>query len=232
MLEVALFQNELYPITNILILGDYADAYNISLHPKLPSGLQVSPRKLTDELCEVHYHLTELRNLFPKAKITYLEGNHEFRLARYITAKCIELNGLIKLLPEYLHFKSLKIDWLPYGRDQIFKFNNVPLYARHEPFNGGKHCALGSLDRAKISHIFGHTHRKQSATIQTAIKEEISAYSMGNLVNSKSEIFDYMDHDDWSQGFGFVFIEGGDWHLDYVDIKNGKACYHGTMYGS
>lgn len=231
MLEIATFQNELYPISEVLILGDYADAYSISLHSKLPSHLQVSPRTLTDELVEVHLHLTELRDLFPKAKITYLEGNHEWRMAKYIITKCPELDGLVKTLPEYLHLDNLKIDWIPYGRHQLYNINNTSLFARHVPFNGGKHTAMGSLDKGKISLIFGHTHRKQSATLRTAAGEEIVSYSMGNLVNTDAPIFDYMDHNDWGQGFGFVFVEGGDFYLDYVDIKNGKACYHGTMYG-
>lgn len=231
MLDIASFQNELYPITEVLLLGDYADAYSISLHPKLPSHLQVSPRTLTDELVEVHYELTVLRALFPQAKITYLEGNHEYRLQKYIIAKAPELLGLVKTLPEYLFLKDLDIKWIPYGRHQLYRISNTNLYARHVPWDGGRHTALNSLQKGHISLLFGHTHRKQTASIKKPTGEELVACSMGNLVNSNAEIFDYMDHNDWGQGFGFVFVEGGDHYLNYIDIKKGKACYHGSMYG-
>lgn len=230
MLNISRFQNEINPLDEIIILGDFADCYTLSLHKKLPSHLTMSSTRLTDELSDVYFRLHELRSSFPKAKITYLEGNHEFRLGRYIIDKCPEVFGLIKLLPEVLKLDQLKIDWIPYGRHQLYNVFNTDLYCRHAPWNGGKHTAMGTADRGKISLIFGHTHRKQSATIRTADGKEISCISMGNLVNDKSEIFDYMDHDDWSKGFGFVFADKDNWHLTYVDIKGEKAAYHGQIF--
>jgi len=230
MIEISQFQNDLLPLKQIVILGDFADCYAVSLHSKLPSHLQMTPRKFTDELAGVHYYLKQLRDTFPQAEIIYLEGNHEARLQKYIVTKCAEISGIIKTLPEILHLEEMKIKWVPYGRHQLFSVLNTSLYARHAPWDGGKHTARNSVDKGHISLLYGHTHRKQRATATTATYQEIECFSMGWLGDRNAEIFDYMDKDNWSQSFGFVFADEDRTFVDVVDIKKGIAQYHGQIY--
>ena len=230
MLEIAQFQNDLLPLKEIIILGDFADCYAVSLHSKLPSHLQMTPRKFTDELSEAYYHLKQLRDTFPGAEIIYLEGNHEARMQKYIIKNCETIAPYIKTLPEILHLDSMNIRWVPYGRHQLYPVLNSNLYARHAPWDGGKHTARGSVDKGHISLLFGHTHRKQRATATRADKEEIECFSMGWLGDEDAEIFDYMDKSNWSKSFGFVFKHKDNTFVDVVDIKKNMAQYHGQIY--
>jgi len=230
MLKIAISQDKVVPLNQIIILGDFADCYRVSLHPKLPKHLQMTPRKLTDELTEVHYHLTQLRELFPQAEIIYIEGNHEARLTKYIVTKCEDLAGLVKTLPEYFHLDSLKIKWIPYERHQLIRVLDTDLFARHEPYCGGKHTALGSIDKGKISLLHGHTHRKQTGTLTDALGNEITCSSAGWLGNPKAEIFEFMKKDDWSHGFQFIYSHKKQFYIEVVPIIQGKSVRNASLF--
>jgi len=86
MLEVASF---VIP-DEIVLLGDYADFYPVSRHAKDPSVAHA----LTDEIKSVNEGLDQLDKLWPKAKKVYLEGNHEWRLERYLSEQAPALFGV------------------------------------------------------------------------------------------------------------------------------------------
>lgn len=229
MLLVATDQNKLLPITQINIMGDFADFYWFSLHDKLPSAMSVK-ETLKDEIYQCIKKLEELRKLFPDAEINFVEGNHEFRMVRYIVKKCPELYELFTL-PELLQFDRLSINYIPFGRHQLHRVLDTDLYMRHQPFNGGKNCASSTAHNKGISLLFGHTHRKQSYTFKRADGKSVTCISGGWLGDVKAPVFDYVDSENWAQSFSFVFSHGkGDWHIHEIDIKNHKAVYNGYIY--
>lgn len=229
MILVASDQNKILPITQINIMGDFADFYWFSLHDKLPSGMGIKDR-LKDEIHKCIEKLKELRELFPDAEINFVEGNHEFRMVRYICKKCPELYELFTL-PELLQFDQLGIKHIPFGKTQLHRVLDTDLYMRHQPYNAGKNCASGTAHAKGISLMFGHTHRKQSYTYQRADGVEVTCISGGWLGDRNAPVFDYMDSDNWAQSFNFVFSHGkGAWHIHEIDIKNHKAVYNGYVY--
>lgn len=229
MLTIAQDLNKITPINQINIMGDYADFHGIKLHPKMPYEMSLS-ETLKDEIRQVILALRQLREMFPDAEINYIEGNHEQRLQRYLVAKAPELFDFVTL-PELLGFDKLNIRYYPYGRGQLVQCLDTEYHLRHAPFNAGKHTAASTAHNKGISLGYGHTHRKQSYTFKTAVGQEITCHSMGWLGDDKAPIFNYMDTDNWSKGFQFVYSIKGKAYIDVVDIIEGRAIYNGVIYG-
>ena len=229
MLLIAQDVDKKYGLEEINIMGDYADFHALGLHPTLPRAMNIK-EGIKDEIYAVHQRLNELRTLFPKARINYIEGNHEWRLLRYIVKKCPELFDLYTL-PEVLQFDKYGINYYEYGKTQFYRcLGTTDLGLRHQPYNGGKHCAASSAHSKAVSLAFGHTHRKQSYTFRDALGKEISCYSLGWLGDKSAPPFDYMDHDNWGQAIQIVTAIGNEWWEDTIDIKNHKAIYEGYLY--
>jgi len=229
MLQIAKDVDEDIGITEINILGDYLDFFWVSLHPKGPAS-SIIRESFKDEIYEGIKKLTELRNLFPKAKINFLEGNHEFRLVRYIVSKCPELYDLYSL-PDILCFDKLNIEYHPFGKGQKVSCLGTNLFMRHQPYNQGRNCAATTAHNKGISLLFGHTHRLQNYTLIKGDGEEVSTYSSGWLGDRTLPAFEYMDTDDWGTGFTMTYaFSEKDWHLHQIHIKNGRTVYNGSLY--
>ena len=223
------FEAKIQKFDEINICGDFCDFFWFSLHPKMPEMMSIKDT-LKDEISCARKMLAELRELFPSATINFIEGNHEYRMLRYIINKCPELFDMFSV-PELLNLQSLGIRFFPFGRNQLFSCCGTNYYLRHQPYNGGKHCAATSIANKHISIGFGHTHRIQSYVTTDALGNEIEAHSMGWLGDPEAAIFAYMDHDTWAQGFQiFHAFSQEDWHVENVRIKNGTAIYNGVKY--
>ena len=58
--------------------------------------------------------LKSFRRILPRARMTWTEGNHEFRLRKYLLKNAKELYGLPGLsVPELFGLKDLKIEYVP-----------------------------------------------------------------------------------------------------------------------
>lgn len=213
----------------INILGDFADAYFANQHPKSPSDMQIK-ETLLDEIEQVKGKLQRLRNEHPKATINYIEGNHEFRLQRYLANKCPELFGILNY-EDLVGLKDLQIKFYPFGRHQLVRCLGTDYLLRHQPYAGGTYCAGGSIAKKKSSLGFGHTHRIQSHTCTNATGDELVSDSIGCLVDFNAPIFDYVDSQDWALGFQvFYAFNKKVYFREQVRILDGKAAYNGKVY--
>lgn len=107
----------------IVILGDYADFYCVSSHSKDPRVLSI----LTDEVQDVLDGLDELDKAFPGANKVFIEGNHEYRLERYLTDKAPALFGVTDT--EHLLKLNQRPNWKfrPYG-PKFIKISEFPAF--------------------------------------------------------------------------------------------------------
>mgnify|MGYP003146215251 CR=1 FL=1 len=218
-------------VDEVNVMGDFLDFYWCSLHPRLPEAMSIK-ETMRDEIAQGIEKLEEIRHTFPNAVINFIEGNHEYRLMRWLTKKAPELFDIIKL-PELLHFKELGIKFHPFGKNQLVSCLGTDYMLRHQPFNMGKHCAAGTAHAKHISLGFGHTHRHQSYSSKDALGREICCYSMGWLGDESAPVFSYMDHDNWVQSFQVVTaLSKKDWFIDTIKIKKKRAVYNGIIYES
>lgn len=227
MLEVAKDIDQDYGLDEIVILGDYADFYAINAHGKDAAMSHV----LEDEIGEVIEHLKELKRLFPKAKRVYLEGNHEFRLARYINSRCPDLYGVVDV-KSILELNILGFEFVPYSPNQSYNVLGSKLVARHTPLAGGKHVAQNTVEKALSSVIFGHTHRIQEAQVVALDGKNYRGISSGWLGDATHSVMQYVSgHHQWAQGFSVVTtLENGTWFNSLIHIIDHTCYYNGHIY--
>jgi len=223
MLDVA---KDLSP-NEIVIIGDYADFYNVSSFGKSPGIYDT----LQDEIAAVHERLKQLKDLFPKAKKVFLQGNHEYRLERFVNSNAKEFFGLITT-QSLLELDRFGFDYIPYGPNQLYQVLGSKLYARHEPLTTGLHVAHGTVSKALKSVIFGHVHRLQESGIVAINGEEYRGISCGWLGDKKHEVFNYVKaHHQWNLGFCIITVlNNGLWFSDLTHIMDYKCVANGFLY--
>lgn len=211
----------------IVILGDYADFYSLSSHGRDSAVTE----QLQDEIFEVVKRLKQLNRLFPNAKKVYIEGNHEYRMARYINSRCPDLYGFVDTRI-VLELDLLGWEFVPYCPNQKHPVLGSKLIARHEPLAGGKHVAQNSVEKAMHSLIFGHTHRIQEAQVVTIHGENYRGISNGWLGDSTHPVMQYVkNHHQWALGFSVTTVlDDGTWFNNLLHIINYKCIYEGNLY--
>lgn len=199
MLKVAKDQK----LDEIVLLGDFGEFQAVSTHAKDPSF----EKSLKKETALVNKKLDELDLLFPKAKKVYIEGNHEYRLYRYIRDRAPELDGVFNWM-DLLRLKERKNwSWIPYGPDQKYAVLKSKLFARHEPASGGAHAAALTIQKTGNSVIFGHIHRIQEYQSVMLDGRCHRGITPGWLGDQKHQVFDYVKgHHQWSLGFSIVTV--------------------------
>lgn len=218
MLEVGAYVG----VDEIVILGDYADFYSVSSHlrdPRLPHMLQ-------KEIESVNDGLDELDILFPDAKKVFLEGNHEFRLERYLFEKAPALFGLTSCRDLFQIQLRPKWSYLDFEGTQGYAVLGSDLIARHTPLATN---AETGLKRAMQSYIHGHTHRRSEVTAVGLDGKELVALCPGWLGDARSKAFSYMPSPpQWGLGFALVSSLGGlsskEFHHESIHIKKDYSC--------
>ena len=205
----------------IHILGDACDLFSVSKFDKDPTRKET----LQDELDCVRDLLMEIRDAAPRARIIYSEGNHEYRLRRYLRSEAKALAGLRALtLDKLLDFQQLRIRFQPQDR---------PYRIGHLLFTHGQHVSRWSGMSAKRHFeqfgccvIHGHTHRL-GAFFHTDISDTFGAFETGCLSTLTP---DYVTAPDWQNGFSVIYHSKNYFHVDQVAIIKNKFCFHGKLY--
>lgn len=210
----------------IVILGDYADFYSVMSHQKDPRVMNM----LIDEVEDVNAGLDELDDLFPRAKKIFIEGNHCYRLERYLSDRAPALFGITST--EHLLNINRRSNWkfVGYGPNQRHKVLNSYLTARHEPLASS---AKATASKALCSLVYGHIHRIEESHLVGLDGSNHVCFSVGWLGDKKQDkIFSYVKgHHQWQLGFGIVYVDektGYFYHTkvhimdDYSCVVNGK----------
>lgn len=212
-------------VNEVVILGDYADFYSVSSHAKDPRILQM----LTDEVESVLDGLDEIDKLFPNAAKVYLEGNHEFRLERYLIDKAPSLFGVTDT--EHLLKLNKRPGWTfrPYSPHQAHKVLGSYLSARHEPLGT---TAKATAGKALCSLVYGHIHRIEESHIVGLDGSNHVSFSVGWLGSKHHRVFSYVKtHWQWQLGFGLVWVDPATKYFyhqkvhileNYTCVVNGK----------
>lgn len=190
-------------IDALYLLGDFADFYYISGHgPKHPGMVG----HLKEEVDSVLSGLETFDRLFPEIPKYFIQGNHEFRLERYIQNRCPELFGLIDCQTLFKLHDSPGWKWISYGPSQRVSVLNSKLWLRHEPL---ANSAKATATKALCSMAYGHIHRIEESHIVGLDQTNHVVFSVGWLGDKrKDEVFGYVKgHHQWQLGFGLVYVD-------------------------
>ena len=206
---------------HVVVMGDFIDCYSVSSFSRHPERVS----RLKEELHAGNQELDKLHDLVGD-RVTFLEGNHEFRVSKYIEQRAPELHGLVNLRD------ALAVDrgwaWVPYREHTIMG----KLAFAHDIGHVGRQAVQQSLDSMGHNLVIGHTHRAGIAYGGTLKGEHRVAMSCGWLGDVRQ--IDYMHRAktrDWQHGFGWVRQAGnGDSWLTFVPIIQGKCSLEGVTF--
>lgn len=206
----------------IHLLGDISDCYSISRFMKDPRRKE----DLQEDLDKTVSFLRQVRATAPDAQIIYSEGNHEFRLRRYLASEARALAGLRSLnLPSLLEFSKLKIIWRQ--QDRPYRIGAL-LYTHGQlvrKWSGA--TARGHFEKYGCCVIHGHSHRL-GAFYHRDIDDTYGAWENGCLCGLNP---DYCTAPDWQQGWSVVWTTRKYFHVEQVSVVKGRYNYHGKAYG-
>lgn len=190
-------------LKEIIFLGDLADFYYISGHgPRHPS--MIGHLKTEVDACNAFFDLIDKK--YPRAKKTFIEGNHEFRLERYIQNKAPELFGLVDL--ETLFKMRARPGWrmIGYGPRQRVRVMGSSLWAKHEP---SSNSAQASARKSMRNLVYGHIHRIEESHAAALDDDNYVNFSVGWLGDKrKDQVFGYVKNNHaWQLGFGLVYVD-------------------------
>ena len=213
----------------VVILGDFLDLYGLSFYDKNPELGDVAD--LYDREIECGNHrLDEIDKFFPTAKKVFIEGNHEYRMKKFLSRQAPALRNRIKILDELNLRKRSRWKWIPFTKLQYWQFLETDLYARHCPPVGGQ--ALNVAKQSGHSIIYGHTHHLAvSAHVKKASGKTIYAINGGWLGNEKEHVFDYVTtRADWTKAFTLVHAVGKNFWFEQVVFNDDKAFFDGEIW--
>ncbi len=204
---------------HVILNGDWADFYKISSFDKDPTRLET----LQDEINIIRRFFRALRRL-GNFKITWVQGNHEDRLRRY----------LWKVSPELASLDCLKFDKLMGLKE--FKIRYVEdgvwvgkIYVTHGSIvrKHSGYSAKAEFEKNGCSGISNHTHRDGKYTVRTR---------GGNFAWWENFCMCQLDAEyikgiaNWTQGFSVITQSGGQERVEQIAIINGKYIYGGKLY--
>jgi len=211
--------------THLICIGDFVDFYAVSAHSKDPTRAS----QLTTELRAAEARLDQLDALGATHK-TYIAGNHEDRLQRYLQDKAPELFDLIRV-PDLLRLTARGWDYVPYR--QHTKLGK--LHFTHDVGVAGRTAVYRCLDTYQHSNITGHTHRLGYIVEGNALGEFKLSAQFGWL--GDADRVDYLQRakvlKDWALGFGVGYYHRttGYVYVTPVPIVNYTCVVNGRLYG-
>jgi len=207
-------------LDRIIQLGDFQDFYSISRFDKDPNRID----SMQEELDTGFEIWKKIKKAGKKAKLEYTEGNHEFRLRRYLW-RHPELHSLKALkLENVLRVKELGIKF--YRTDDICYINRNLIVTHGAKDDGCKlaqysgYSAKNTLERIGIPGISGHSHRL-AAHYKTDFNDTKEWYEAGCLCQLNPE---YVKKPNWQQGFVVVRYTDRLFDVKLVHIKKGYWC--------
>lgn len=191
----------------LILNGDFQDFWEISSFDRTPRA----GTRFIDEIQIGRQILRSFRRILPRARITWLEGNHEFRLRKYLIRNAKELYGLPGLtVPELFGLKQLDIRYVPCHRQASrFTDNFVRvgrLFVGHwgTVATQGGYAAKKLVEAKGVSLLQGHTHRfgaHARTTVDGRVLLGVENFCMCARTTS------YTVHANWQLGFSVLYLE-------------------------
>ena len=191
-------------LAKIYLNGDVAEIESVSSHPKGPKAQST----LLKELEYVNQKFDQLQKMFPNIPVELIEGNHCYRIFRFIRDVAPQMWGMLHT-PTLFRFDE-RPDWkfIPYGPTQWSRCGKTKdLWLRHEPLVMGTNHAKGTAEKVTVSVMYGHVHQMAQYTCKKLgpVPYHVTAYANAWLGDIKADCFDYRgSKDNWVNGFARV----------------------------
>jgi len=213
----------------VVLAGDMLDMYAVSRFSKEPLGAL----GLQDELDQTKDLLREIRRASGKARLEYVEGNHEARLTAYLHTRAPELAGLTALsITELLDLDSLDITYIKSrGRSAFTTFGAVAVGHFDKCSKHSGYTAKALVDDRCESLVQGHVHRLGTHYKTLPNGDVLLGVESGCLCDLSPE---YVANPNWQHGLTVITkrTDTDRFHLAQVPIVDYEAIYKDVLYSA
>lgn len=211
----------------VVMLGDHVDCSSIfSSHPR--NYIDDMLYSYEDDIAAADTFLSQIEAAAPRAArnggISYLEGNHEWHVERWISRTLQHPRDADKMREVLAPDRRLRL------RERGVKFYSMSGFHHGLPFRGtirlgkclflhgykaSKFATAGHLDDMSYNLVHGHTHRVQSAVKRT-IHGEIGAWCPGTLAQLQP-LYRHTAPSGWAHGYGLQIV-GSSGHFCHLNV--------------
>lgn len=218
-IEAAIKLGEEFQPDEIVQLGDLLDCYTLSRY----SRSATRHGNIADEIVQAKNLLNEIKTRTGAKRATFIEGNHEARIRKYIMDKCPDLAQLKALRVDHmLELADIGWDFIP--EHKFYQVNDV--FFTHGEY-ANMHSAKKHIDEYRVTVIHGHTHRITSR-YHRGLDKTIVGVEMGFLASFDVGA-EFVKKANWQHGVGTVVMNGNDHWVNAHHIRNGKVEYNGQI---
>ena len=217
----------------IILLGDHVDCGGFLAQHHVMGYVAETAYSYEDDIAHANAFLDAVQKAAPRAKIEYLEGNHERRVETWAVTQTLrhsrDADGLRQLYaPEYR--LGLAARGITYFRESVH-YDGLPVpgvikrgkcYFMHG-MSTAKAAVSATLSKIGGNIVFAHTHRAQSEIVRLVGAGVIGGWNPGCLCELQP-LWQHTSPTDWTHGYGVQLISpsGAFLHLN-VPIIDGKS---------
>jgi predicted phosphodiesterase len=218
-IELAVEYGKKHDVNCIVLGGDILDNTPFTSHDAPPPGLD----DVRTWFQYARQFIEYLKFQFPKAKLYWIEGNHDSWIKRYLMKK-----APILFSDEYYHLpQRMKLDELGvkfFAEHVVLMAGKLQMHHGHTMIRGvfaPVNAARGLFLRVKSNAIIGHVHTTSHHVEKTLKGETIGTWSVGCLCTLAP---DYDPHGTkHNLGFAHILVEkNGDFKVNNIAIHDGR----------
>lgn len=209
--------------------GDFLDFPQLSKFRKNP----LVERTIKEDTDMGFKRLESIREIIEKARMFLIEGNHDFRFRTYILDNASYFYDLFSLaLPKLLRLENLDITYFPcpkeanrfsdnYIKIKDFALGHFDKYSKNAGYTGRL-----LRDEKGINVVQTHTHKLGISYRRYLDGVKFGAETGCMCVLNPTWISD----PDWENGFGVLYLKGGNSTFYLVKIENNQFIFNGKLY--
>lgn len=200
----------------IFLNGDVLDFFGLSFHEKNPKN---RPR-ISEELESARQFLKGLRKHFSNIPIYWIDGNHEYRLERYLAVKAPELLDTSEFqIATLLRMAEYGITYLGF-RTKCYFGKLLVEHGDRLKGTGGVNPARSARLKYKRSVLVNHFHKLSVDSGKQYDGDVMTCWSNGCLCELEPE---YMEVNEHVHGVCHVQMNGDNYRVRQYQIINGKV---------
>jgi predicted phosphodiesterase len=220
-------------VREVIMLGDHLDCGGFLAAHHCEHYVAETEVSFEDDVNATNVFLDQVQSIVPKAKVTYLEGNHERRLEKWCVTQALrnakDAEYLRKMFAaeNVLHLGKRGIEYIQQGRF----YDGLPIPAtirRGKCFfthgeRHGKNACASTLSDFGGCVVFGHVHRSQSYSGSTVHSGSIASYCPGKLCKDQP-LWCHSRPTGWNSGYGVQYVaKGGEFqHINALIADGGS----------
>jgi len=220
-------------VSEVIMLGDHLDCGGFLAMHHTENYVADTAGSFEDDVNATNILLDEIQAALPKARIEYIEGNHERRIEKWCVTQALrnykDAAYLLKCFgtESQLQLSKRGINFIKQG--EFYDGLPIPATIRRGKcfFTHGVRCGKNAPATTLTDFggcvVFGHVHRAGSTSGSTVHAGDIVAFCPGALCK-KQPLWNHTQPTGWSHGYAVQNVsKGGEFMHIQAPICNGES---------